>query len=219
MCEREGGRMLQAGMHFHPGGRNSIVLMSLRHNAPYADRIEDSGRTIIYEGHDARSSEVCPNPKSEDQPLEHASGKPTQNGLFHQAAQEFKVGRREAEVVHVYQKLYAGIWSFNGTFRLTDSWQEDSEGRKVLKFRLEITSENLYDDSTSVALTHDRVIPADVKRAVYKRDGGQCVKCGLRDNLHFDHILPFSKGGASITAENVQLLCARHNLQKHDKIE
>jgi hypothetical protein len=38
------------------------------------------------------------------------------------------------------------------------------------------------------------------------------------DELHFDHDLPWSKGGTSLTEENVQLLCARHNLQKHDRI-
>jgi 5-methylcytosine-specific restriction endonuclease McrA len=42
--------------------------------------------------------------------------------------------------------------------------------------------------------------------------------CGAHDNLHFDHDLPFSKGGSSITQDNVKLLCARHNLKKSDKI-
>jgi hypothetical protein len=42
--------------------------------------------------------------------------------------------------------------------------------------------------------------------------------CGASDDLHFDHDLPFSLGGTSITADNVQLLCARHNLAKHDAI-
>jgi 5-methylcytosine-specific restriction endonuclease McrA len=43
--------------------------------------------------------------------------------------------------------------------------------------------------------------------------------CGLTDNLHFDHIIPFSKGGSSLVVENIQLMCARHNLAKRDKIE
>jgi len=30
--------------------------------------------------------------------------------------------------------------------------------------------------------------------------------------------IPFSRGGSSIVAENVRLLCARHNLSKSDKI-
>ena len=63
------------------------------------------------------------------------------------------------------------------------------------------------------------MIPSDVKLAVCKRDGGKCVRCGSTDNLHFDHVLPFSKGGSSLLEENVQLLCARHNLEKSDRIE
>jgi len=38
-------------------------------------------------------------------------------------------------------------------------------------------------------------------------------------NLHFDHDLPFSKGGTSISAKNVRLLCMKHNLQKSARIE
>jgi hypothetical protein len=36
--------------------------------------------------------------------------------------------------------------------------------------------------------------------------------------LHYDHDIPFSKGGSSLTADNVRLLCAKHNLEKSDKI-
>ena len=46
-----------------------------------------------------------------------------------------------------------------------------------------------------------------------------CVECGSEDNLHFDHIIPFSKGGSSLVAENIQILCARHNLEKRDTIK
>jgi 5-methylcytosine-specific restriction endonuclease McrA len=63
-----------------------------------------------------------------------------------------------------------------------------------------------------------RVIASAVKLAVWQRDGGKCVKCGANDELHFDHDLPWSKGGTSITEENVQFLCARHNLEEHDRI-
>src|SRR5688500_18683577 len=123
MCQRE-KTSLQAGMNFGLGGNHSVILMSLRANAPYRDRIEDGGTTLIYEGHDQPLSADCPNPKLVDQQRRRPSGSLTQNGKFHEAAQA------------------------------TD----------------------------------------------------------------FDHDLPCSKGGTSITTSNVQLLCVRHNLQKHDDI-
>jgi 5-methylcytosine-specific restriction endonuclease McrA len=36
---------------------------------------------------------------------------------------------------------------------------------------------------------------------------------------HFDHIIPYSKGGSSKDPKNIQLLCVRHNLSKRDRIE
>ena len=105
-------------------------------------------------------------------------------------------------------------------FKLVDAWQERINTRKVFKFKLE-----LLDDETNVInggeydIEHNRIIPTAVKLEVWKRDKGRCVKCGSQDNLHFDHIIPYSKGGSSLVAENIQILCARHNLEKRDKIE
>lgn len=63
-----------------------------------------------------------------------------------------------------------------------------------------------------------RRIPTIVKREVWDRDRGQCVECQSTQNLHFDHIIPWSKGGSSIDVKNVQILCGKHNLQKSAKI-
>jgi 5-methylcytosine-specific restriction endonuclease McrA len=67
--------------------------------------------------------------------------------------------------------------------------------------------------------TRRRLIPTAIKLEVSTRDAGKCVLCGATDELHFDHDLPWAKGGTSLVASNVQLLCARHNLAKHDHIE
>lgn len=60
-------------------------------------------------------------------------------------------------------------------------------------------------------------IPREIVDAVYKRDGGRCVYCGSTENLQLDHIIPFSKGGAT-SVENLQLLCQKCNLEKSNKI-
>jgi hypothetical protein len=218
MCQREGAS-LQRGMNFGLGGNQSVILMSLRRNAPYRDRLEDDGATLIYEGHDVSRTKKTPDPKLVDQPAVTPRGTASENGKFHQAAQAHKRGERPPERVRVYEKLQQGIWSYNGIFHLIDSWQERDKNRSVFKFKL-VAVEGDEDLSRSVPkdLPHRRVIPTLVKLVVWKRDGGKCVRCGATDELHFDHILPYSKGGTSIKPENVQLLCARHNLQKSDRI-
>jgi hypothetical protein len=124
-------------------------------------------------------------------------------------------------MVKVYEKIRSGIWTYNGFFRLVDGWLEINKGRKVFKFRLELIAQYSTDDeeNTIVDLEISRIIPANVKREVWKRDKGCCVQCGSKVNLHFDHIIPYSKGGSSLIADNIQLLCARHNLEKRDKIQ
>ena len=62
-----------------------------------------------------------------------------------------------------------------------------------------------------------RTIYQNVKDRVWNRDGGKCVQCSSNENLEFDHIIPFSKGGAN-TYRNIQLLCQDCNRSKSDKI-
>lgn len=62
-----------------------------------------------------------------------------------------------------------------------------------------------------------RRIPQEVKDKVWNRDGGKCVECGSNQNLEFDHIIPFSKGGAN-TYRNLQLLCESCNRSKSASI-
>ena len=218
MCQRE-GLSLQKGMNYGVGGTHSVILMSLRPNAPYQDQALDGGSTLIYEGHDVPRGIKTPNPKAVDQPQFTPSGSPTENGKFHYAAQQYKSGQRPAERVRVYEKIRAGVWSYNGVFHLIDSWTEQAGGRTVFRFKLEaVEGEEDFTRPAPESPEIRRLIPSAVKLEVWKRDGGRCVLCGARDNLHFDHDIPYSKGGSSLTARNVQLLCARHNLEKRDHI-
>jgi len=209
----------QHGMHFHLRPNLSVLLMSRRRNAPYKDRVEESGKVLIYEGHDAPRKQGAPDPKSIDQPRVILGGKLTRNSLFEKAAMEAKKGQRPAEIVAVYEKIHVGIWAFNGFFRLTDCWQEQDQSRSVFKFRLELAEDLDVEAAPPDAPPHSRIIPSAIKLEVWQRDKGQCVICGANDQLHFDHDLPFSKGGTSLTAKNIRLLCARHNLAKSDKIQ
>lgn len=221
MCLNE-GYSLQRGMNFQVNGGTSVILMSLRKGAPYADRIESNGKVLIYEGHDVPKNEAK-FPKAVDQPMTTPNGLLTQNGKFFQAAKNFK-DKMSLELVNVYEKINKGIWVYNGVFELVDAWVENSteENRKVFKYKLLVTDKTINQKNKRVEelkdLEHNRMIPTSVKIEVWKRDKGKCIQCGSNDNLHFDHILPYSKGGTSLKADNIQLLCARHNLQKRDNI-
>jgi len=194
--------------------------MSLRIGAPYADRIEENGRVLIYEGHDIPAHRGGPNPKTVDQPYKNPGGSLTQNGLFFETTLRYKEADKEPELVKVYEKIKSGIWVYNGLFKLIDAWKEISNARKVFKFKLELMDDAVdLDDLKSKQIDHTRLIPSPVKLAVWKRDKGKCVICGSQNNLHFDHVIPYTKGGSSLVSENIQILCARHNLEKRDKIE
>lgn len=222
MCQKE-GTSLQRGMNFRLKGRHSVILMSIRPNSPYRDEVREDGAVLIYEGHDVARSKGVVEPKRLDQPETLPSGTLTENGKFHRAAQGFKRGEKGPDIVQVYEKIKDGIWTDNGVFHLVDSWIEPDETRNVFKFKL-VAVEDVSDATAAEAIAdhwveRSRIIPTHVKLEVWARDGARCVTCGAKDELHFDHVLPFSKGGTSLTAANVQLLCARHNLSKSAKIQ
>ncbi|HKO21237.1 MAG TPA: HNH endonuclease [Candidatus Eisenbacteria bacterium] len=62
-----------------------------------------------------------------------------------------------------------------------------------------------------------RHVPAQVRRTVWDRDGGQCTfvsasgkRCDERRLLEFDHVEPVARGG-SATVQNIRLRCRTHN--------
>ncbi len=210
MCQEEGGTSLQRGMNFRLRPTHSVILMSQQERAPYTDRVEEDGTVIVFQGHNVPRPQA-PDPDSADQELRTPSGRLTQNGLFFEAA-----GANPPELVRVYEKLLKGLWVYNGAFSLTDAWAEVLDGRRVFKFRLKVVDG--ASASTTSRREPTRVIPSAVKKAVWLRDGGRCVLCGADDGMHYDHDIPFSRGGGS-TIENVRILCARHNLEKGARIE
>lgn len=62
-----------------------------------------------------------------------------------------------------------------------------------------------------------RAVPQDVKARVWQRDGGKCTQCGDSRYLEFDHIIPWSQGGAT-SVENLQILCRKCNSEKGARI-
>lgn len=215
MCAAE-GKMLQQGMHFRSGAeQHSVILMSRHSGAKYADGIEPDGKTIFYVGHNIPGDQDG----KLDQPLARETGTLTENGKFFKAAEGARQGFRP-EPVRVYERLKQGIWVYNGLFLLVGAKMRPEGGRNVCVFKLVLAKEEdlVSDLPSAVEESFGRLIPTDVKLKVWARDKGRCVECGSTENLHFDHIVPFSKGGSSTDVKNVQLLCGRHNLEKSDHL-
>lgn len=66
-----------------------------------------------------------------------------------------------------------------------------------------------------------RSIPRATQFRVLKRENQVCRHCNVPvkdDDTHFDHIIPWSKGGSS-DEHNVQLLCGACNRKKSNKFE
>src|SRR5262245_15143157 len=163
MCRRE-GTSLQAGMNFGLGGNHSVILMSVRPGAPYRDRFEDGGTTLIYEGHDIPKTPGVANPKIVDQPLTSPQGRPTQNGKFRTAAHQARAGERAPERVRVYEKIKPGMWAYNGVFHLVDAWSERDQHRMVCKFKLiAVEGEEDFTQPVRIDAERRRVIPSHVK--------------------------------------------------------
>ena len=75
---------------------------------------------------------------------------------------------------------------------------------------------------TGACSAPSRYIPAEVRRAVWLRDGGRCAfigangrRCSERSFLEFHHVRPYSAGGPA-TVENLQLRCRAHNTYEYE---
>ena len=90
----------------------------------------------------------------------------------------------------------------------------------IARKKLAATSHPRLRRATAAGSRH---IPADVKRAVWLRDGGQCAfvarsgrRCRERAFLEFHHVEPYAIGGEA-TAANLSLRCRAHNLHEAER--
>jgi hypothetical protein len=83
--------------------------------------------------------------------------------------------------------------------------------------RLQAALSNALREQLAPQLQRRSQIPEQVRSEVWRRDAGKCSKCGVRENLEFDHIIPFSRGGSS-TVRNLELLCENCNRKKSNRI-
>jgi hypothetical protein len=206
-------------MNFRLKGHHSVILMSVRRNSPYRDEVQD-GTVLIYEGHDEPRREGKSDPKTLDQPKRQPGGSLTENCKINQAAQMFKLGKKGPDIVQVYEKIKDGIWTDNGFFHLVDAWIEQTGVRSVFKFKL-IAVENVSDhsaaeDSSGRFVERSRIIPTQKFGRAIAESASFAAKGMSSTSIT---LYRFRRVAHHLKAENVQLLCARHNLSKSANVQ
>lgn len=87
----------------------------------------------------------------------------------------------------------------------------------IVQMLIQMQNRHILPTNAYEAQRDTRHVAQHIRAAVWQRDQGRCVECGAGDYLEYDHIIPWSKGGAT-SVENLQLLCRRCNSKKRDRI-
>ena len=113
------------------------------------------------------------------------------------------------------EEAFGSLWN-----RMTDEVCHLLFGNRefLLNFNLQLAA---FRQERGDAPSRRCAIPQWVKRAVYFRENGKCALCkkdlsglvAIDPKQHYDHIVPLKALGANDPC-NIQLLCARCNLEK-----
>jgi len=120
--------------------------------------------------------------------------------------------------------LFENIWVFKGFRYEVKPIYSDEEARLLILEDFDKERQKFeklkakFDEIPLQETIYERPrIPEKVRIEVWRRDGGKCAKCGSRERLEDDHIVPISKGGSN-TARNIELLCEQCNRTKSNNI-
>lgn len=195
LIAREGVN-LQKGMNYRDRGGQLSVFLVLEHEGIFHDEWDFDSETYSFIGHDSTTVEGG---KLKDQVAMYSDGRLSDNGKFFRAANDFKDRMRDEPLqVQIYEKLDPGVWFDKGIFNLVDAKQANESGRKVFKFFLNPASNRAGSAESEEDYT-ERMLSADEKEKIWKREGGRCAVCTTETGLHF-----------AMNENKMRLLCENH---------
>ena len=129
------------------------------------------------------------------------------------------IARQETEAVLVMEADGRHWWIFRGRTFWEDEalTEEDVRALAIAAGQRRERKLRRAHDLLAGAGPRRESLPEELRRRVFRRDGGACVQCGARELIQFDHVIPVALGGAT-TLANLQILCAGCNREKSDAI-
>ena len=112
---------------------------------------------------------------------------------------------------NIYKFDRAGYSDEEAVLQIIDL--EDRERKRFERLKHQLSVASTMDGQAA-----REPIPEQVRIAVWRRDSGKCARCGSRERLEYDHIIPLSKNGSN-TERNIELLCEQCNRQKSGNIQ
>jgi hypothetical protein len=147
-----------------------------------------------------------------------ASGKRTFDARWSKVQVESIWAQETESPVELVRQAERVYWAFKGCFYWEDEGLSADDVKALVLQRIRkrerqlATAHSLMRAEEVGQAVRSRV-PLEIRRAVFERDGGLCVDCGGTFDLQYDHVIPFSLGGATSIA-NLQLLCGDCNRSK-----
>ncbi len=184
---------------------------------------DDSAAALpLSPGSDRRAAEAqSAVPEAARGPAAAVDAKMTAAEAIFEPRTEFRFAARP-RFVRVVERLRSLLWHKYPSGRLEDLLYEAANDF-VLRRDPAREPKRPGSRQAAAASPPTRRIRAELRRAVWRRDGGRCAysgragRCAETRGLEIDHVMPWALGGRSDQAANLRLLCRAHNQSEAER--